>query len=94
MTLLLQFDFFYTIIRISCEAIDLVELEKDFMSWLYTSESNCCISDDGIFYLNYNDKTFIDWMAKYKFPNESIEILEHMDGIFNNSCSVDGKIFF
>lgn len=94
MTLLLQFDMFYTIIKISLESINLTDLEKEFMSWLYTSESNCFIRDDGVSYLMYDDNTFINWIKRYKFPNENIEIVEHKNGTFDNSYSVDGKIFF
>lgn len=96
MILLLEFDLFYTVIKIPKRLSNLLELEDEFLSWIYSSELYRQVYDDGTYCYVYDDKVFIEWLKKFKLKEtEKIELIKnHISGSFDNSLLVDGKIFF
>lgn len=96
MKLLLQFDLFYTIIKIPNRFSDLEELENDFCSWVYNCEDTRITFENGTYGFFYDDNTFVEWLKNYKLKEcECVEILKsHCVGNFDNSVNIDGKLMF
>ncbi len=77
MTVLLQFDLFYTIVRIPDRFKNISVLRDEFLSWVNNNENCREYSDDNSFVTVYDDKAFIDWIKEYKLnPDETIEIIK------------------
>lgn len=104
MVVLLEFDFFYTVIRISESAFDTSEfddkffrlLDDEFYSYLYNIHGIHTVEERRYIPVSFNDKTFIDWLNNYKLKNgEKVEIIiDHKSMPFDNSVKVDRKLLF
>ena len=96
MKVLLEFDFFYTMIEIPDRFNNLCELDSEFEIWARNSLSQQRIDSQGRQYVFFDDDTFIDWLKRYKLkPDESVKIkYKHIAELSENMLDYDGKIYF
>lgn len=77
MLVLLQFDLFYTIIKIPDRFENLFQIQHEFRIWVYNCEDCREYFDDNNYGVIFDDDTFINWFKKYKLePNETVEIIK------------------